>query len=127
MEKELAERALDPLRLDDGWREAVLGAMANEGPNPDHTLEVKRIQGAIANLRKQHLCGATTDDEFKAEFKELERQCGLAAAMPTYVLMPNLDSAAYLLRDIPSLCCPPASDSVACSRSVQCGLFSGEV
>ena len=107
VEKEFAERVLDQVRLDDGWREAVLRAMANEGPNPDHTLEIKRIQGAIANLRKQHLWGAITDDEFKAEFKELKRQRRLTAAMPTDPPTPNLDSAANLLRDIPSLWCHP--------------------
>ncbi len=41
--------------LDDGWRHATLRALAKEGPQPDHSLEIGRIDGALANLRKQHL------------------------------------------------------------------------
>ena len=77
--------------------------MANEGPNPDRTLEIKRIQGAISNLRKQHLWGAITDDEFKPEYRELERQRRLLEAIQSDPLTPNLDRAASLLKDLPSL------------------------
>ena len=103
VEKEFAERVLGCVNLDDGWREAVLAAMVNEGPKPDHTLELKRIQAAIANLRKQHLWGAITDDEFKAEYRELERQSRLLEAAQSDPLTPNLDRAASLLQDLPSL------------------------
>lgn len=61
VEREFAERVLGCVRLDGGWREAVLRAPALEGPQPDRTIEVRRIEAAMANLRKQHLWGALGD------------------------------------------------------------------
>ena len=69
--------------LDDGWRQAVLRALAKEGPQPDHTLELGRIDGTLANLRKQHLWGAVSDEEFQAEFQSLKRQRSALGACPS--------------------------------------------
>ena len=55
IEEEFAQRVLGCVTLDDGWRQAVLRALAKKGPQPDHSLEIGRIDGALANLRKQHL------------------------------------------------------------------------
>ena len=103
VEEEFAERVLDCIELDDGWRDAVLRAMVNEGPRPDHTLETKRIQSAIANLRKQHLWSAIDDDGFKEEFQALERQRKSLAPMPQPHVMPNMERAAELLQNLPAL------------------------
>jgi hypothetical protein len=103
VEEEFATRVLACVRLDDGWRDAVLRVLANEGPEPDHTLELKRVEAALANLRKQHLWGAIGDDEFKAESQALERQRRVLAAPPPQPLTPNLDRAATLLQDLPAL------------------------
>lgn len=103
LERELAERVLSCIKLDDGWQEAVLGALAKEGPGPDRGLERKRIEGAMANLKKQHLWGVVSDKEFRAEYQVFAR--GLKALEPSASPggMLDLDRAAKLLTDMPAL------------------------
>ena len=103
VESEFAERVLSCIELDEGWRDAVLKALVNEGPHPDHSLEIRRIEKAIANLRKQHLWGALSDEEFKAEHLILQRQLRTVKPLPSPQTTPNLDRAAELLRDLPAL------------------------
>ena len=67
IEHEFAERVLGCIKLDDGWRSAVLRAMSKEGPEPDHNLDIRRIDVALANLRKQHVWNVIGDEEFKTE------------------------------------------------------------
>ena len=38
-----------------------------------HGLEIGRINGAMANLRKQHLWGAVSDEEFQSEYQSLKQ------------------------------------------------------
>ncbi len=52
--------------LDEGWNRAVLRALGKEGPQPDHSLEIGWIDGALANLRKQHLRGPASDEGLKS-------------------------------------------------------------
>ena len=89
--------------LDDGWRQAVLRALANEGPQPDHGLEIGRIDGALANLRKQHLWGAVSDEEFQSEYQSLKRQRSALEPKPSSLKTPDLERAVQLLRDLPAL------------------------
>ncbi|MFH1140219.1 MAG: recombinase family protein [Chloroflexota bacterium] len=103
VEAEFAERVLSQIKLDDGWRGAVIRAMTNEGPQPDNSLEVKRIESAMANLRKQHLWGVITDEEFRREHVSLERQKKIMEVARTLAMTPNLDRAAQLLSDLPAL------------------------
>lgn len=103
MEEGFANGVLSHIHLDDGWRDAILKAIANEGPEPDHTIEIRRIEGAMANLRKQHLWGVIEDDEFKRQYRELERQRKVLVTPKVSTLTPNLDRAASLLRDLPAL------------------------
>ena len=58
-EQEFAERILGCITLDEGWRDSVLSAISKEGPEPDHSLEIKRIDATPANLRKQHIWNVT--------------------------------------------------------------------
>ena len=88
--------------LDEEWRDAVIRAISNEGPEPDHRLEIKRIDAALANLRKQHLWSVISDQEFKSEHQALKRQ--KRGLEPTRkVRTPNLDRAAELLNNLPAL------------------------
>ncbi len=103
VEQEFAERVLSQIRLDDGWREAVIKAMATEGPEPDHSLEIRKLENAMANLRKQHLWGAISDDEFRREYVSLERQKRVLDTPKQPVMTPNLDRAARVLTDMPAL------------------------
>ena len=103
IEREFAERVLGFVNLDEGWRDAVIRAISNEGPEPDHKLEIKRIDAALANLRKQHLWSVISDQEFKSEYQALERQ--KRGLEPTRKIRstPNLDRAAELLNNLPAL------------------------
>ncbi|MFQ5861430.1 MAG: recombinase family protein [Dehalococcoidia bacterium] len=103
VEQEFAHRVLACISLDNGWRQAVLRALASEGPEPDRSLEIKRIDAALANLRKQHLWGALSDEEFKTEFQALQRQRKSVEPRPTPTQNIDLDRAAQSLRDLPAL------------------------
>ncbi|MFQ5874197.1 MAG: recombinase family protein [Dehalococcoidia bacterium] len=98
-----ATKVLSYVQMDDGWRNAVLKALAREGPEPDHTIEIKRIEAAMANLRKQHLWGVITDEEFKGEYQSLGWQRKALSTPKASAITPNLDRAAALLRDLPAL------------------------
>ncbi len=78
-------------------------ALAKDGPQPAHGLEIGRIDGALANLRKQHLWGAVTDDEFQTEYQSLKRQRSALEPRPSSPGIPDLERAAELLRDLPEL------------------------
>ena len=103
IEEEFAQRALGCLVLDDGWQQAVLRLLAAEGPEPDNSIELRRIDVALANLRKQHLWGAITDQEFKDGFRDLQHQRKSLAPRPTERTVPNLEQAAKKLQDLPAL------------------------
>ena len=104
VEQEFSDRVLSCIGLDDGWREAVLRAMTSESPRPDHTLELRRVEAAMANLKKQHVWGAVTDQEFKADYQELERQRRTLDVPPeASSITPDLERAAKLLLDLPAL------------------------
>ena len=97
------QQVLGNIRLDEGWRTAVLRALAQEDQRPDATIEKKQIESGIANLRMQHLWGAVSDEEFKREFQALDgRRRSLEAQKQPY-RTPNLDRAAALLNNLPEL------------------------
>jgi len=89
--------------LDDVWKDVVLGLLATEGPEPDNALEIRRIDVALANLRKQHLWGAVTDQEFKDGFRDLQRQRQSMTPRLAGRTAPNLEQAAKILQDLPAL------------------------
>ena len=102
-------RRLDPIgsqisRLrTDPLQEYGFLAMSNEGPEPDTGLDIRRIDAAIANLRKQHVWDVISDQEFKAEYQVLQRQRRALEPKPTAASTPNLDRAAELLQNLPAL------------------------
>ena len=102
-EEEFGQRVLGCVTLDDGWRQAVLGALSQEGPQPDRGVEIGRIDGALANLRKQHLWGAVSDQEFQAEYQSLKRQRSALKPRPTSPETPDLERAAQLVQDLPDM------------------------
>jgi len=112
VEQTFGQDVLPHLHLDDGWRSAVLRALVQEGPTPDITLEMKRIEGALANLRKQHLWGAVADEEFRRTFEALDRQRRALEAQRQPVPTPNLDRAAALLQNMPALWTHPGVSDV---------------
>ena len=93
IEEEFAQRVLGCVTLDDGCRQAVLRALTKEGPQPDHSVEIGRIDGALANLRKQHLWGAVSDEEFQVEHQGLKRQRSALEPRPSSPGTPDLERA----------------------------------
>ena len=91
------------VQLDDDWRQTILSVLESEGSQPDHSLDAKRIEAALANLRKQLLWGAIDDETFKAENRVLQRQVRSIQPSSPQAMMPNLDRASRLLQDLPSL------------------------
>ena len=89
--------------LDGGWRRTVLRALAKEGPYPDHSVEIGRIDGALANHRKQHLWGAVSDYEVQAEYQSPKRRDSALEPVPSSPGTPDLERAVRLLRDLPAL------------------------
>jgi hypothetical protein len=74
-----------------------------EGPGPDNSIEIRRIDMALANLRKQHLWGAVTDQEFKDSFRDLQQQRRSLGPRQSPRNDPNLQQAAKMLQDLPTL------------------------
>lgn len=103
IEDEFAERVLPYLTLDDGWQPAVLQALSQEGPEPDRSIELKRVESALANLRKQHLWGTVSDEEFKKEFQALENQRKTLDTAHADNSIPSLERASELLQNLPKL------------------------
>jgi hypothetical protein len=58
---------------------------------------------AIENLRKQHLWGDISDENYRRERGALERQLKLLAKPAQTAELPNLERATLLLEDLPSL------------------------
>lgn len=107
--EEFAQRVLGCLVLDDGWEDAVLRLLAAEGPVPNNGLELRRIDVALANLRKQHLWRAVTDQEFKHGFRDLQQKRRSLVPRPSARTAPNLEQAAKMLQDLPTLWQHPGS------------------
>lgn len=77
--------------------------MAGEGPEPDNALEIKRLEAATANLKKQHTWGVVGDEEFQGEFATLPRQIEVLQTPKMPANVPNLARAARLLMELPGL------------------------
>jgi DNA invertase Pin-like site-specific DNA recombinase len=103
IEEEFAQKVLGCIVFDDGWKDAVLRLLATEGPEPDNSIEIRRIDVALANLKKQHLWGAVTDQEFKDGFRDLQQQRRTLVPRQSPRSAPNLDRAAKMLQDLPAL------------------------
>jgi hypothetical protein len=67
--------------------------MTKEGPEPDHSLDVRRIDAALANLRKQHVWNVLSDQEFKSEYQALQRPPLALEPKSSERSTPNLDRA----------------------------------
>ncbi len=97
------EGVLPYISLDSAWKSTVLATLQRgKETSVDGKFRTK-IQQALKNLRKQHLWGDIDDEEYRQEKRELERQVN---AIPSPIIpadFVNLDRAAELLSDLPSL------------------------
>ena len=91
------------LTLDDDWKTRILNALERDGPQQQDTGQVERLEHALERLRKQHLWGDLSDKEYRREREGLERRLKLVATPVQSHHLPNLETAAGLLRDLPAL------------------------
>ncbi|MFC1944660.1 hypothetical protein ACFLX5_04120 [Chloroflexota bacterium] len=89
--------------LEREWKEVIIHALYQEGDVRSHGLEQAQLERALINLRKQHLWSDITDEEYQKEKQELKRQLKALMLASVPVHLPNLERAAQLLADIPTL------------------------
>jgi hypothetical protein len=97
------EGVLPHMVLDQGWKTAVERALCQESETPNRGHEKARLEQALSNLRKQHLWGDITDQEYRDQKGVLERQVRALDSTSQSIHLPNLSRAAGLLNDLPSL------------------------
>jgi hypothetical protein len=97
------EGVLPYVTLDQEWEHTVISALRQEEGASSHDHEQARLERALTNLRKQHLWGDISDDEYRQEKEDLERQRRAVASFGLSVHLPNLERAAQLLADLPAL------------------------
>ena len=66
-----------------------------------HSVRVEHLMAKFH--RKQHLWGDITDEEYRQQKQDLERQLKPLVQLPAPVHLPNLERAAQLLADLPAL------------------------
>ena len=100
---QMATRVMPYLKLDTSWRSRVLDVLRAEEPIEQDQSQKDRLQRALDNLRKQHKWGDLSDQEYRRERDPLIRQLELADRPQVPTEMPNLERAASLLKDLPTL------------------------
>ena len=103
LNSQFSDRVLQHLHLDESWKGRILAALQEEGPKPADQDRVVGLRQAIENLRKQHVWGDITDDEYRRERTTLERQIKLFTSSAQPGNLPNLEKAAGFLKDLPGL------------------------
>ena len=97
------EGVLPYIELDQEWQAGVTRALCQESQAPNNDYEQARLQQALANLRKQHLWGDISDQQYREQKGMLERQLRVLTATSQPIHLPNLSRAAELLNELPSL------------------------
>ena len=100
---DFSAKVLSYIDIGNTWKDVILGALNTEVSSPDVSNEIEGLKTAMGNLRKQHLWGIIDDRQFKKEFQLLERQLRPLISQRKPVNTPNLDRAAEILMDLPSL------------------------
>ena len=99
----ILKRIMPYLTLYDDWKIRILNALERGRPEQQDTGQVERLEHALERLRKQHLWGDLSDKEYRREREGLERRLKLVATPVQSHHLPNLETAAGLLRDLPAL------------------------
>jgi len=102
LSQEFGERVLTHMHLDRDWKTLVVAALQGESQKSDSRGQQERITRAMENLRKQHLWGDITDDDYRRERTALDLH--LKAIAPKVCTdLPNLERSAQILNDLPAL------------------------
>ncbi|MBN2074541.1 MAG: recombinase family protein [Dehalococcoidales bacterium] len=104
LNQQFCERVLPYMKLDNGWQELIIKALRSNETETSHVPEQRnRIMKALENLRKQHIWGDITDEEYRKERTNLERQLKYIVPETKPVELPNLEKAAELMKNLPEL------------------------
>lgn len=103
LNKEFGERVLACIKLDEGWKDLIVAALRSNDEVKGIQEQSDRLLKALENLRKQHLWGDISDDDYRGERVSLERQLKVANPDPRPTAIPNLEKAVQLLNDLPAL------------------------
>ena len=85
------------------WKTRVTTALIAQNPQEHDQGQQNQLAKAIENLRKQHLWGDLSDDEYRRDREALDRQLKLVVRPSQPPQMPNLERAAQLIEDLPAL------------------------
>jgi len=97
------EGVLPYIRLDEECEAAVVRALRQEAQVLDCDGDKIRLERALTNLRKQHLWGDITDEEYREERRPVDQQLDALAKTTLPIHLPNLKKAAEFLADFPAL------------------------
>jgi hypothetical protein len=103
LSRQFQDRVLPYLVLPDTWESIILAAVQGENESKVETNDIPRIQRALENLRKQHLWGDLSDNDYRKERLALERQMKIISPPTQPSQLPNLERAAELLKNMPVL------------------------
>ena len=103
LSQQFNDRVLTHLHLPDDWKEIIIGLTKEDEVKAVDDTQVKRVTQALERTRQLYKWGDLTDDEYRKERVELEKQLKLLKPAPRTYNLPNLDQAAQFLNDIPSL------------------------
>jgi len=101
--REFGQRVLAYVHLDNGWQAPIIERLRCEAEVKGDQQREARIIKAMENLRKQHLWGDITDEDYRRERAILERDLKIAAPDLRPVELPNLERAAELLNNLSAL------------------------
>ncbi len=103
MSCQFQDRVLPYLVLPDTWKAMIFAATQREDERQLDGNEIPRLQKALENIRKQHKWGDLSDDAYRQERLDLERQMKLLSPPPQPRNLPNLERAAELLKNMTTL------------------------
>ena len=101
--KEFNDRVLAHVKLDESWINSVISMLHDKDEQDRFKEQRNKFQRALENLRKQHLWGDISDDEYRRNRTALERQLRAISPPPEPVNLPNMERAAQMLNDLPVL------------------------
>jgi DNA invertase Pin-like site-specific DNA recombinase len=100
---EFEERVVSHIHLADDWKNKIIQVLHKSSETKGNDQIRDRLMRAKENLRKQHIWGDITDEEYHRERSAIENQCKAVSPNPQSSGLPNLERAAQLLTDLSTL------------------------
>ena len=100
---QFAEVAIGHLSLDNRWKDRIIKSLGQETASTKGEEQSAAIQRALEKLRKQHLWGDISDQDYRREHSDLDRQLRSVQPRPATIHLPNLERGARILNDLPAL------------------------